>query len=154
MAGLAYALGMSNQARLDHAGRVSFIRDAMASGAWTRAAEHRLMREWSVTAGQMVRAVAEARGVTPAAPDTAPKTLRDELIARLSRVVREGEDRDAIKASEALGRIIGANAPEVDIRQHMVGMPPEERRAYCVRLRDMCEQVLAGLEAPAEPELQ
>jgi hypothetical protein len=138
---------MTYPARTSHEERVEFIRGAMAGGAWTKAVEHRMMREWSVTAGQMVRSIAEARGtpVTKAAP-VAPGDIRGELVERLRTIVQTGEDRDSIKAADSLAKLLGANAPEIDIRQHMLGMPSEERRAYCERLRDMCVQVLESIE--------
>lgn len=138
---------MTYPARSSHDERVVFIREAMAGGAWTKAVEHRMMREWSVTAGQMVRSIAEARGTPVTKPDpAAPGDIRGELIARLRTIVQTGEDRDSIKAADTLSKLVGANAPEVDIRQHMIGMPAEERRAYCERLRDMCTQVLESIE--------
>lgn len=138
--------------RLEHAARVEFIREAMEGGTWTRAAEHKMLREWQVTASQMVQAVRAARGKIEEDLPTVGD-LRTEMVLRLRRIIASGEDRDAIKAAGEISRLMGANAPEMDLKQHLQGMSVDDRRAYCLRLKGMCERVLETLPAPAALEL-
>lgn len=131
--------------RLDAEGRANFIRDAMEGGEWTRAAELKMMREWSVTAAQMVASVRKARGlIEEALPSVVD--LRAEMIVRLRRIIATGEDRDAIKASAEVARLVGASAPDMDLKQHLAIMTIDERRAYLTRLRATVDKALEALQ--------
>jgi hypothetical protein len=130
--------------RLDAEGRADFIRDAMEGGTWTRSAELKMMREWNVTAAQMVQSVRKARGlIEEALPGVTD--LRTEMILRLRRIIASGEDRDAIKASAEVARLTGAAAPEMDLKQHLAAMSVDERRAYLTRLKATVEKALEAL---------
>lgn len=129
--------------------RVSVILEMRASGAWSaRLSPAALAQEWGVPE-PVVREYARKAAVMFRDQVGNLDEVRATAISRLMRVIEMGDDREAIKASEALTKLVGANAPEVDLQTYIVGLTIEERRAFCLKLRAMVDEILDAL--PPEP---
>ena len=119
----------------------------MRDGVWTKSLEHKMQREWFCSASQMVHATRLARGSEQKdeVDEPIPRTtleMREFIKKRLHSIMLNGEAKDVIKAGEVMAKLVGASAPEVDLRTHLATMGPEDRIAYCETLMETCAAII------------
>lgn len=128
--------------------RVETIRGLRASGAWRHARDTvRLAAEWGLHRETVARYAAEAgRLIAGELGDTSE--VRATVIERLTRIIADGSDKDAINASRELAILTAAATPTVDLRTQLLGLSVGERRAWLTRQAEIIAGILA--ELPAE----
>lgn len=139
----------SVKAILDMDKRVFYIRSLRLEGGWSRKVQRELAEEWGISFESVAKMAAEAGRMIrlQLGPSDEVKAV---ILARLHRIVEDGDDRDAIKASDTLAKLVGANAPEVDLQTHLLSLSSDERRQYCERLIATCQSIIADLPPATE----
>lgn len=129
--------------------RVAHIRSLRLEGGWSRKVQRELCDEWDMSFAMVGQYAAEAgRQIRlQLGPSDEVKAV---ILARLHSIVECGDNRDAIKAADTLAKLVGANAPEVDLQTHLLSLSGEERRQYCERLIATCQSIIADLGPATE----
>ena len=104
--------------------RVERIVGMMRSLTWVRGkSNHELADAWGIPLGTVNGLAAVASRVVRAEVRD-PDAVTDTVCVRLDRVVRTGEDKDAVRAADVWSRITGARAPE-RVEHGVAPMSPE-----------------------------
>lgn len=129
--------------------RIAKIRSLRLEGWWSRTVQRELSEQWGMSFASVGQLAAEAgRQIRlQLGPSDEVKAV---ILARLHSIVESGDARDAIKASDTLAKLVGANAPEVDLQTHLLSLSGEERRTYCERLIATCQAIIADLGPKTE----
>lgn len=125
--------------------RIAEIRALMDRGEWEgQRTLIELADKWTVDRAYVLTLVNAANTETEEIDGT-PSAIRAMVIRRFTRIVQSGSGIEVIKAGEALAKLVGANAPAVDLVSHVRSLSLEDRRAFCLKIKKQAEEILASL---------
>lgn len=125
--------------------RIAEIRALMDRGEWEgQRTLIELADKWTVDRSTVLSLVNAANTETEEIDGT-PSAIRAMVIRRFTRIVQSGSGLEVIKAGEALAKLVGANAPAVDLVSYVRSLSLEDRRAFCLKIKKQAEEILASL---------
>ena len=127
--------------------RIEHIRSLQDKGEWHgQRSVIELSAEWNVSRDVVLGLVTVANRELEEAEGT-PAAVRSMVIRRYTEILRTGKGLEVVKAGEALTKLVGANAPSVDLATYVRSLSLEDRRAFCQRIIQQAQEILASLPA-------